>query len=395
MSSKKQGILQCILVALIIFASVTISKMLGTKRQVLESSYGEKLVINVNTVEVSPGPYQIAFETTGVVEARSEVSIVPQVSGRVDWIDSRFFEGGNFVKGETLFTIEDQDFKLDVNRLEAEVARAETNLLLEKAEASAALAEWQQVHGEKEAPDLVARKPQVAEAHANLKAARAQLEDARLDVRRTRFSLPFNGKVLNSNLAVGQYVAAGQNYGSVFDSETLEVRASLDDSQLNWLFSAETPEIIITAKFLGKIKRYPGFVQRGIASFNSQTRFARISFSFKEADDSIVPGQFVNISIEGSRLEDIIRLPAESLQKDGLIWLVDSNATLSSLNPDIVYADNKHIAARWKNQPLKVVTSRLSGAIEGMSVQVQNVSRKLDHAEERLSKKKNDNGQKS
>ena len=321
MSSKKQGILQCILVALIIFASVTISKMLGTKRQVLESSYGEKLVINVNTVEVSPGPYQIAFETTGVVEARSEVSIVPQVSGRVDWIDSRFFEGGNFVKGETLFTIEDQDFKLDVNRLEAEVARAETNLLLEKAEASAALAEWQQVHGEKEAPDLVARKPQVAEAHANLKAARAQLEDARLDVRRTRFSLPFNGKVLNSNLAVGQYVAAGQNYGSVFDSETLEVRASLDDSQLNWLFSAETPEIIITAKFLGKIKRYPGFVQRGIASFNSQTRFARISFSFKEADDSIVPGQFVNISIEGSRLEDIIRLPAESLQKDGLIRL--------------------------------------------------------------------------
>src|SRR5690606_3237290 len=110
--------------------------------------------------------------------------IVPEVSGRVVFVHAAFFEGGQFAAGEVLFKIDPRDFELEVARREAEVARAQTVLELAEAESSAALGEWKQIHGKRPAPDLVARKPQMAEAAATLKSARAQLEEAKLRLER-------------------------------------------------------------------------------------------------------------------------------------------------------------------------------------------------------------------
>ena len=394
MSDKTKGLLQCLLVVLIIIASFTISNILGTKQAPLESNYGGDLLLKVETVEVSPGPYRIAFETTGNVQARSEISVTPQVSGRIEQVSQRFFEGGVFQAGETVFQIESLDFELEAERLKAEVARAETNLLLEQAEAEAAIAEWQQIHGDKDPPDLVVRKPQVAEARANLLAAKAQLANAQLDVERTRFSLPFNGRVLTSNLAKGQYVNAGQSYGTVFDIETLEVGASLDNRQLEWLLTSENPTITITVNSLGKSNKFQAYLLRGVSSFNEQTRFANVNFGFEEVGRSILPGMFVDIRIEGSQLDDILLLPVESLQKDGRVWHVNGDETLSFFRPTIIYTHEKYLAARWNGRPINVVTTRLSGAIEGMRVEASKLNM-TDSLEERLSKKVRGNGRQS
>lgn len=395
MSNRTKGILQCLLVILIIIASFTISNLLGTKQVPLKSNYGGDLLLQVQTVAVAPGPYRIVFETTGNVQARSEISVTPQVSGRVEQVSPRFFEGGVFQAGETVFQIEALDFELEAQRLKAEVARAETNLLLEEAEAEAALAEWQQINGSKDPPDLVARKPQVAEARANLLAAKAQLAAARLDVERTRFSLPFTGRVLTSNLAKGQYVNAGQSYGTVFDMETLEVGVSLDNKQLEWLLTAENPTITITADYLGTAEEYQGYLLRGVSSFDEQTRFANVNFGFRQVSSSILPGMFVGLRVEGSQLNDIIQLPVEALQKDGKVWHVNDDETLSYFRPAIIYAHEEYLAARWNGQPIDVVTTRISGALEGMRVEATRFSGTDAPEEERLSKKVKKNGRQS
>lgn len=368
MSNKIKGWVQLVIVVLVIIASFTISNFLGAKRPPVVRSSGADRALFVETQKVTPGPYRIAFETTGTVEARAEIGIVPQVSGRVVAVNDRFFEGGTFEADEVLFRIDPRDFELEVERLEAEVARAETNLDLETAEAEAALSEWLQINGSKAAPSLVARKPQMAEARANLKAAKAQLENARLDLERASFALPFSGRVLSSELAEGQYVTAGQSYGTVFDLETLEVRASLEDRQLEWLLGAEAPDITITATYLGKTREYQTFLKRGASSLDSQTRFATVSFGFEDTVRDVLPGVFVKIHIQGSNLDDVSLLPPDALQKEGVVWVVKADNTLSALKPDIAYANDDHVVARGINQTVNVVTSRLSGATEGMSV---------------------------
>ena len=181
MSDKTKGLIQFILVIVFIAGSFAISFSLQSQKSSAGKNIGKERVVFVSAEVIQPEPYRISFDVTGNVEARADIGIVPQVQGRIIEMNENFFSGGLFKAGETLFRIEPRDFELEVQRLEAEVARARTTFNIEQAESKAALEEWRLINGSKKAPSLVARKPQKDEAWANLKAAKAQLENAKLE----------------------------------------------------------------------------------------------------------------------------------------------------------------------------------------------------------------------
>lgn len=378
MSETRKGWLQLLLVAVFIIGSVSFSRMLQSREPTPGINGAADRTLFVTTQRVTPAPYRIAFTTTGVLEARTEIAVVPEVSGRVVSVSDDFFEGGGFAKDQLLFQIAPEDYELQVRRLEAEVARARTAYNLEQAEAEAATLEWRQVNGSKPIPDLVARRPQLDEAEASLQAARAQLQDAKLDLRRTRFTLPFNGRVLSSRMAAGQYVIAGQSFGTVFDSTTLEVRASLEDSQLQWLLGADDTDISVTATFLGQTRDYAAVLQRGAAALDSQTRFATVSFALTDNVEDLLPGLFVEIRIRGPELTGITRLPIAALQENGTIWQVDAEGRLLATDAEVVYVNDDHIAVRGIAPTTDIVVSRLAGAAAGMRVVTQTAAARAE-----------------
>ena len=77
---------------------------------------------------------------------------------------------------------------------------------------------------------------------------------------------------------------------------------------------------------------------------------------------------FANIEITGPLHKDIMRIPASALQKEGVIWIVKDDNTMISTEPDILFSDNDHIAVRNMDGAHKIVTSRVSGASDGMGV---------------------------
>ncbi len=377
MSDKTKGFIQLFFVILFIAGAYTISTLLvAAKPEIGKNMSGDRTLI-VETKEVVPGPYRIEFTTTGSIQTRGTVNVVPQVSGRVIEVNDQFFEGGTFAAEDVLFQIEPLDFELDVKRLEAEVARAQTALDLAKAEAQAALAEWKQFNPKKTAPELVARKPQMAEAKANLKAAEAQLEDAKLSLQRTSISMPFAGRVLSSSLEKGQYVVAGQSYGSVFGLDLLEVKASLEDQKLEWLLSAFDPKITITATHMGKTQEYQGYLKRSASFLDPQTRFASVTFGFKGNTQELLTGTFVDILIRGGELQDVMVFPASALQEDGIIWLVGEGNILKKFQPEIIYTDDRHVAVKANGQSsVKAVINKISGATEGTQIRLSKQNNK-------------------
>lgn len=356
------------LVAVIAFIALSfvISFVLKSTNDPVGKKTAQDRALLVETIDVSTTPYRISFSTTGTVEARKEITIVPEVTGRVIKANDNFFAGGLFKNNELLFVIDPRDFRLEVKRLEAEVARAKTGLDLERAESRAALAEWMQINGDTPAPDLVARKPQMAEATALLKAAQAQLDNAKLDLERTRFIFPFNGRVISSDISAGQYVVSGQSYGRVFNMDSLEIRSSLKDKQLEWLLNTPDPKITITASYLGKKRSYKGLLKRAASTLDTNTRFAAVRFGFAEKVEDLLPGVFTNISITGQEMADIMRLPSQALQQENKIWLLNDDNTLSSIEPDIIYANDSYIAIRGMTGTKRVVISHVSGGTEGM-----------------------------
>ena len=143
-----------------------------------------------------------------------------------------FIEGGQFVTGEVLLTIEDTDYRAAVDERRARVAAAKVDL--EQALADADVAR-KQLAGQSNPSPLALKKPQVARAESALKAAETALSLAQTNLERTQISLPFNGRVESQSADLGQYVNPGKVLGSVFGTDVAEVRVALTTNQLSAL----------------------------------------------------------------------------------------------------------------------------------------------------------------
>ena len=367
-TSTRTGIIQLVLVIAFIVAALAVNRLMQSSYEPASRNAGGERALFVDTITVNPAPYQIVFETNGTVDARVDINIVPQVSGRIIAVDPAFYDGGTFTSETDLFQIDPRDYELDTQRLAAEVARAHTALQLESAEGTAALAEWTQINGDRTAPDLVARRPQRAEAEANLQAAQAALANAELALSRTRYTLPFSGRVLTSRIAPGQFVQAGQSYGTAFDLSSLEVTAALEGERLEWLLRSASTTVQISAHHLGQTHTYDGILRRSAASLDPLTRFATVRFGFQSDSVALVPGVFARITVYGPKLDHISQVPASALQQNGLIWLVAPDLTLQAHQPDVLFSDSTTIALRNLPPGSTVVTSRISGASAGTKV---------------------------
>lgn len=369
LSNNVKGFIQFILVLGFVAFSFFASYLLQSQKPTVQEKGDQDRRVFVETKDVTPGEYRIEFQTTGTIKALTEIDVVPQVSGEIVFVDPQFFRGGSFSKGHIVFEIDPRDYELEVERLEAEVARTQTALTLEQAEGEAALIEWKQINGKRSAPDLVARKPQMAEAEANLKAAQAQLKKSKLDLERTKITLPFDGKVLSSIVSEGLFVNSGQSVAQVFNINDLEVQVSLNEQQLKWFLAEDSLDISITASYLGQTKTYKGFVKRGTSQFDTNTRFARVSFGLENAKD-LLPGIFTTVKIAGPVFNDVEKLPASAIQKGGVIWLVDGDGRLKSVRPEILYASDEYVVVEGiqDQDKVSVVISRLVGAADGILV---------------------------
>ena len=135
----------------------------------------------------------------------------------------QFAEGAFFSRGQTLLWIEDADYRLAVAQAEAAVAQARVGLEREEAEADLARREWAEL-GEGEASPLTRREPQLAQARAALAAAEASLEQARLNLARTRVQAPYDGRMRGKQADVGQFVGAGAPLATVYSTDAAEIR---------------------------------------------------------------------------------------------------------------------------------------------------------------------------
>lgn len=372
MTDKRIGFIQLIAVIGFILFSFFISYSLkqDNKDEIIHKN--TEIILSVETESISPQSYQIKFNSTGIIAPRAKVNITPQISGKVISIHDNFFNGGGFTSKDILFKIDPKDFELEVQRLKALLASATTAMQLEQAESDAAVKEWKQLRGKKDVPDLVARKPQLSEAKANIAAAQAQLENAQLDLDRTNFRLPFNGRVISSEISNGQYINAGQSYGTVFDTQNIEITSSLNSKQLQWLVTGDTDNVKISIKKSDAIQNYQGFLKRSAANLSATTRFATVNFGINGNVENILPGSFAKLILTGPKLENITLIPLSSYQNDGMVWMVNNDNTLSSILPKIIHINDTHIVVQNIHKTSKIVVSKLSGVVENMDVTIIN-----------------------
>ena len=374
MTRKKEksnkGLLQFFVVIAFIGAAVMLSQIQGKNGENVTANGSSENTLLVETVTIIPQELPLEFQTTGTVRVRNFVDSVPQVSGRVAWVNSSFREGGTFEKNETLFRIEQEDFKLLVDQAQAQVKQAETSLALQEAESQSAIEEWKILHPDQEAPALVARQPQLKQAQAELQSAKASLRDAQLDLNRSSYRLPYNGRVVNSSVEVGQYIQAGQSYGRVYSRDSLEVNVPISDDKLKW-FDSKNANAKFKTIYQGKEVEINGKIARISNILDDETRFANIIVTPADTDwEAIIPGIFVDVKLEAQTMAGLWKIPNEAIQANKTLWVIDKDMKLTQIKPEIIFVNQDFTLAKSNGEEIQAVSGSIDGASEGMKVRV-------------------------
>ena len=156
-------------------------------------------------------PVQDALEFTGRTAAIESVQVRARVSGYVTKVA---FTAGSLVNaGDLLFQIDPREYEATVLRAEGQVARLEAQLARTKAEVARNQA--LRPTGAASARELERAVADQGAVEGELKAARAQLDKARLDLEFTHVTSPIAGRVSEEEITQGNLVVVGATGGPV------------------------------------------------------------------------------------------------------------------------------------------------------------------------------------
>ena len=275
-----------------------------------------------------PGPPPAAVEVTPVVvqqlrqwddftgrlEAIQAVEVRPRVGGYID--DATLPEGAHVHKGQLLFQIDPRPFKAEVDRAAAQLLRAKADASLAQANADRAkrlISEQAIAQGEFDREDAAAKG-----AAADVEAAQAALDTARLNLSFTHVTSPIDGRVSKALITRGNLVTTASLLTTV-----------VSDGPIYATFNADEQTFL---KYAAAQRGQGGPVYMGLMTETGFPRKGRLQFLdnsidpksgtidgralFDNADGKLTPGLFARIRLVSTKTDPVALAPEDAIGSD-------------------------------------------------------------------------------
>lgn len=313
-----------------------------------------KPVVEVVRVRLEDRP--LTVETQGTVTPRRNIQLVSQVGGQIVEAAPEFVAGGRFEKGDWLVRLDRRDYQNALARAESQLREAERVLAEERGRARQAEREWRDL-GNEQANALFLRRPQIAAAEAAVEAARAERNQARLDLERTEIRAPFSGRIRETQADLGQFISPGSAIAEIYDDAVAQVRLPLMDDQAALLDlplgtaidPAERPAVTLSGRVLGERHQWQGTVVRTEASLDAQSRMLHAiaeipePFSTERHPAPLLMGLFVQADIQGRALNDITSLPVTAVFERNRLYTVKETKAEDDETPGEKIVEEKRV----------------------------------------------------
>ena len=264
-------------------------------------------------------------EFSGRLEAVERVDIRSRVAGTVEAV--HFREGALVKAGDLLLTIDPAPYQADVDRADAQVFAAQsrlTNARSNYARARQLLADH--AISQKEYDDSLNAQ---SEADANLRAAQAQLQTARLSLGYTQVRAPVSGRVGKLEITTGNLVAAGPGAPVLTTLVSVSpIYASFDaDEQVVTRALRELPP---GASARAQIEKIPvqmgtvadtatpiaGHLQLVDNQVDAKSGTVRVRAVFDNADGTLMPGQFAHVRMGAVKADPALLINERAVGTD-------------------------------------------------------------------------------
>ncbi len=272
----------------------------------------------VGVIEVQTHSLRQSVTYPGQIRAVEQVEVRPQVSGMLQGV--HFRDGERVEKGQLLYTIDNRPFAAEVAAAEAAVAQTEASLRLAIREQARGqeLARSQTLS--REAVEQRDTAKQVAEA--DLRAAKARLTTARINLDYTQIRAPISGYIERTLMTAGNLVTSPLGSGTtllttITPTDTLYVYFQIDEATQNG-FSAQSPSAPLGEQ-----------VQIALQGDDASTEYARIDYlaptfnaksgtrqaraALSNPARRFAPGQFAHVKMNTAQIFNSPAIPAAAV----------------------------------------------------------------------------------
>lgn len=306
---------------------------------------GPPPAVEAAVIRVTPRDVPEVFEFVGQTESSRQVEIRARVSG---FLEKRVYTEGAMVKaGDVMFLMDRKPF-------EAQVAGAQAEMAQQRARLDTASANLSRIRP-LVAQDAVSRKDlddatgQEQSGAAAVEAAKAKLEEARLDLSYTTIHTPVTGLASFAKQQEGSYISP--------ENSLLTYVAALDPI---WVDFSVSENQMLSARRQGAqgVLRAPAgdhyavevvmadgsvFPRRGRitfadAAYSKETGTFLVRATLPNPGGVLRPGQFVRVRLHGAIRPGAILVPQGAVMQGGqghFVWIVDEAGKAQIRNVEV------------------------------------------------------------
>ncbi|MBT1063957.1 efflux RND transporter periplasmic adaptor subunit [Bowmanella sp. Y26] len=278
--------------------------------------------VEVLTMKAQTVPF--AIELPATLSGSKEVEIRARVAGI---LESRNFEEGDKVEqGQSLFT-------LDLKPFEVEVARTQADLLAAKARLESARRDVKRLtplrkQNSVSQQDLDNAISAEEIAMADVKAAEARLQDARLNLEYAKVESPVTGIAGREQVSEGTYVPGPDVLlTQITQLDPIRIRFGLSErEQLGMRKDVESGKLTLPKEghWQTRIKLQDGSFYEHIGEvnfrdvrINTMTGTSELQAIVPNPDFKLRPGQFVRVVLEGASRDNTFVVPQRAVLDSG------------------------------------------------------------------------------
>ena len=349
----------------------------------------KRLAPVVATLPLTPVQLDRVVEAFGTVIPAQEVTLSAEVSGRVVHMHPELQPGGIVKEGDVLLRLDEEQYVLAISRAEAALQEAVAALEVEQGRQRVAQREFELFGQTLPEADLgrqlMLREPQLNQAEARIASAQADVEQARLDLRRTVVRAPFDALVLAEDVDIGQQIRAGEQVARLVGTDQFWVRAAVRANQLAALttLQGETPlEARVFSEVRGNdVPSAIGRLVRHLGQVDEEGRLAQVlvavddPLALTRPPEDRVPlplTTYVRVELDAGVLNDVILVPRDGMRENEEVWVADKDNRLRMRSLSIVWRQRVEVAVRDTFEPGdRLIVSPLDDALPGMELRVR------------------------
>ena len=274
----------------------------------------------VGVVTLAPSSVNIKSELPGRALAFEIAEIRPQVGGII--IKRNFVEGDKVSKGESLYQIDPAPLQARLDSAKGALAKAQAtaNNVRLTLNRQSALIKSNYVSRQ----DYDTTRSQLNEAQANVAVAKADLEQATINLRYANVTSPIDGISGKSSVTVGALVTANQENALVTVQRLDPIYVDLTQSVQDFLRLKEEKANGQIAHQQGKIPvelmlengkpyRHTGTLEFSDPAVDETTGSVTLRAVFPNPEGEILPGMYVTALLDEGSQQNVLMVPQQGI----------------------------------------------------------------------------------